>query len=249
MVHAAALKQVPVAEYNPIEFVNTNIMGAQNIIEACYNSKVKKVVALSTDKAVAPKNFYGATKLCSDKLFISANNIIGKSKTVFSVVRYGNVDGSRGSVIPLFLSLIKEGKPLPVTSLSMTRFSISLEKAINLVLTAFEKSIGGEIYIPKLPSYSLKDLVKAINPPKGFRIIGKRQGEKLHEELITIEESEEIYDFKNYYVLFNNNLLTGRAKTFIKKMKKRKILKNFSYNSNASKKLSVSEIKKIINKH
>ena len=249
VVHAAALKQVPVAEYNPIEFVNTNIMGAQNIIEACYNSKVKKVVALSTDKAVAPKNFYGATKLCSDKLFISANNIIGKSKTVFSVVRYGNVDGSRGSVIPLFLSLIKEGKPLPVTSLSMTRFSISLEKAIILVLTAFEKSIGGEIYIPKLPSYSLKDLVKAINPPKGFRIIGKRQGEKLHEELITIEESEEIYDFKNYYVLFNNNLLTGRAKTFIKKMKKRKILKNFSYNSNASKKLSVSEIKKIINKH
>ena len=249
VVHAAALKQVPTSEYNPFETINTNIFGAQNVIEAALERNVKKVVALSTDKASSPINLYGATKLCSDKLFISANNIIGKSKTVFSVVRYGNVDGSRGSVIPLFLSLIKEGKPLPVTSLSMTRFSISLEKAIILVLTAFEKSIGGEIYIPKLPSYSLKDLVKAINPPKGFRIIGKRQGEKLHEELITIEESEEIYDFKNYYVLFNNNLLTGRAKTFIKKMKKRKILKNFSYNSNASKKLSVSEIKKIINKH
>ncbi len=246
VVHAAALKQVPAAEYNPMEFVNTNILGAQNLIEACFVSKVKKVIALSTDKAVAPKNFYGATKLCSDKLFISANNIIGKNKTIFSVVRYGNVDGSRGSVIPLFLSLNREGKSLPVTSLSMTRFSISMVEAINLVFESLKKSVGGEVYIPKLSSYSLKTLVQAINPKKGYHLIGKRHGEKLHEELITFEESEDIYNFNKYYILFSSNLLSGRAKQFMNKMKKNKFKKPFSYNSDQNKKLSVINLKKII---
>ena len=246
VIHAAALKQVPAAEYNPIEFVNTNIIGAQNLIEACFYSKVRKVVALSTDKAVAPKNFYGATKLCSDKLFISANNIMGKRKISFSVVRYGNVDGSRGSVIPLFVSLNKKKKILPVTDLSMTRFSISINNAVKLVTTAIKDSIGGEIYIPKLSSYSIKDLVKAINPKKGFKIIGKRQGEKLHEELINIEESEDIYEFKNFYILFSNNLLGKKARLFLKKVKKYKVKKAFSYNSNQNRRLSIIELKKII---
>jgi len=248
VVHAAALKQVPAAEYNPIEFVNTNILGAQNLIEACYVSKIKKIIALSTDKAVAPKNFYGATKLCSDKLFISANNIIGKKKTIFSVVRYGNVDGSRGSVLPLFLSLNNERKSLPVTSLSMTRFSISMSEAIDLVFNALKTSIGGEVYIPKLPSYSLQTLIKAINPHKGYHVIGKRHGEKLHEELVTYEESEDIFDLKKYYILFSSNLLSDRSKKFMQKMKKFKSKKPFSYNSNENKRLSVPELKKLIKK-
>lgn len=248
VVHAAALKQVPAAEYNPIEFVKTNILGAQNIIEACYFSKVKKVVALSTDKAVAPKNFYGATKLCSDKLFITANNIIGKNDTTFSVVRYGNVDGSRGSVIPLFLSIDKDLKPLPVTDLSMTRFSISMGEAIELVFKALSHSVGGEIFIPKIPSYSLQNLVTAINPKFGYRIIGKRYGEKIHEELITHEESEDIYDFKKYYVLFSGNLLGSKARNFRKKNNNFKSKKLFSYNSNENKKLTVLELRKRIKK-
>ena len=245
VIHAAALKQVPAAEYNPIEFVNTNILGAQNIIEACFYSNVSKVIALSTDKAVAPKNFYGATKLCSDKLFVSANNIIGKKKTKFAMVRYGNVNGSRGSVIPLFLSLNEQKEKLPVTDLSMTRFSISMEEAIKLVVNAIRKSTGGEIYIPKLPSYSLKNLLEAIRPVKGFEIIGKRQGEKLHEELINYEESEDIYNFKNYYVLYSG-LNAARSQVFASKNKKFKIKKQFSYNSEKNKRLSVTELKKII---
>ena len=183
LIHAAALKQVPAAEYNPIEFVKTNILGAQNIIEACFSNSVEKVIALSTDKAVAPKNLYGATKLCSDKLFISANNIIGKKKTKFSVVRYGNVNSSRGSVIPLFIHYNKIGKTLPVTNLEMTRFSITMNDAIDLVYNAIKKCFGGETFIPKIPSYKLSDLVKAINPKKGYKIIGIRYGEKMHEEL------------------------------------------------------------------
>ena len=245
VIHAAALKQVPAAEYNPIEFVNTNILGAQNIIEACFYSNVTKVIALSTDKAVAPKNFYGATKLCSDKLFVSANNIIGKKKTKFAVVRYGNVNGSRGSVIPLFLSLNKEEKKLPITDLSMTRFSISMEEAIKLVVVAIRKSTGGEIYIPKLPSYSLKDLLEAIRPVKGFEIIGKRQGEKSHEELINYEESEDIYDFKSFYVLYSG-LNAARTQVFVDKNIKFKIKKKFSYNSEKNERLTITELKKII---
>ena len=246
VIHAAALKQVPAAEYNPIEFVKTNILGAQNIIEACFSNNIEKVIALSTDKAVAPKNLYGATKLCSDKLFISTNNIIGKRKTKFSLVRYGNVNGSRGSVIPLFKHYDNVGKTLPVTDLEMTRFSITMNDAINLVFTAMKNSFGGEIFIPKIPSYKLSDLVKAINPKKGFKIIGVRYGEKIHEELINFEESEHIYDFGKYYVHFTDNLISENIKNSINKIKKFRVKKKFSYNSKNNTFLSIRELKKIL---
>ncbi|MDC3070049.1 UDP-N-acetylglucosamine 4,6-dehydratase (inverting) [bacterium] len=246
VIHAAALKQVPAAEYNPIEFVKTNILGAQNIIESCFLNNVDKVIALSTDKAVAPKNLYGATKLCSDKLFISANNIIGKKKTKFSVVRYGNVNNSRGSVIPLFKHYDEMGKSLPVTNLNMTRFSIKMEDAINLVYIAMKKSFGGEIFIPKIKSYKLSDLVKAINPKKGYRITGVRYGEKMHEELINFDESEHIYNFGKYYIHFTDNLMSHKIKNSIKKIKKFKIEKKFSYNSKDNTYLSIKELRKIL---
>ena len=246
LVHAAALKQVPAAEYNPIEFVKTNILGAQNIIEACFSNNVKKVIALSTDKAVAPKNLYGATKLCSDKLFISANNIIGKKKTKFSVVRYGNVNSSRGSVIPLFIDYDKQGKTLPVTDLKMTRFSITMNEAIALVFNAIKKSFGGEIFIPKIPSYRLSDLVKAINPKKGFKIVGMRFGEKVHEELINFDESEHIYDFGNHYIHLTDNLISGEIRNSIKKIQNKKIKMKFSYNSKDNSYLSIKDLKKLL---
>jgi FlaA1/EpsC-like NDP-sugar epimerase len=246
LIHAAALKQVPAAEYNPIEFVKTNILGAQNIIEACFSNNVQKVIALSTDKAVAPKNLYGATKLCSDKLFISANNIIGKKKTKFSVVRYGNVNSSRGSVIPLFMHYNKIGKTLPVTDLEMTRFSITMNDAINLVFNAIKKSFGGEIFIPKISSYKLSDLVKAINPKKGFKIIGVRFGEKMHEELINFDESEHIYDFGKYYIHLTDNLISGDIQKSIKKIQNKKVKKKFSYNSKDNSYLSIQDLKKLI---
>jgi len=246
LIHAAALKQVPAAEYNPIEFVKTNILGAQNIIESCFSNNVKKVIALSTDKAVAPKNLYGATKLCSDKIFISANNIIGKKKTKFSVVRYGNVNSSRGSVIPLFIHHDKIGKPLPVTDLNMTRFSITMKDAVELVYNAILKSFGGEIFIPKIPSYKLSDLVKAIKPKKGFKIIGKRFGEKMHEELINFDESEHIYDFGKYYIHFTDNLISGEIQNSIKKITNKKVKIKFSYNSKDNTFLTIKELKKII---
>ena len=246
LVHAAALKQVPAAEYNPIEFVKTNILGAQNIIEACFSNNVQKVIALSTDKAVAPKNLYGATKLCSDKIFISANNIIGKKKTKFSVVRYGNVNSSRGSVIPLFIEYNKQGKTLPVTDLKMTRFSITMTEAISLVFNAIRDSFGGEIFIPKIPSYKLSDLVKAINPKKGFKIVGTRFGEKMHEELINFDESEHIYDFGKYFIHLTDNLISGDIKKSIKKIQNKKIKKKFSYNSKDNSYLTIKDLKKLI---
>lgn len=246
VVHAAALKQVPAAEYNPIEFVKTNIIGAQNIVESCYNNNIKKVIALSTDKAVSPINLYGATKLCSDKLFVSANNIIGKKNVSFSVVRYGNVDGSRGSVIPLFLELNRKNLSLPVTDLKMTRFSISMQEAIKLVFFALKNSIGGEIFIPKIYSYDLESLVKAIKPSKGFHVTGKRVGEKTHEELISIEESGDAFEIPNYYILFGKNNFSRKSKKFYKKMKKFKLKKLFSYNSLNNKKLSIKQLENII---
>ena len=246
LVHAAALKQVPVAEYNPIEFIKTNILGAQNIIEACFSNNVEKVISLSTDKAVAPKNLYGATKLCSDKIFISANNIIGKKKTKFSVVRYGNVNSSRGSVIPLFLHYNRMNKLLPVTDLKMTRFSITMNDAIELVYNAIKKSFGGEIFIPKIPSYKLSDLVKAINPKKGYKITGKRFGEKMHEELINFDESEHIYDFGGYYVHFTENLISQNIRKSINKIQKLKVKKKFSYNSKDNTYLTIKDLKKIL---
>jgi FlaA1/EpsC-like NDP-sugar epimerase len=183
VIHAAALKQVPTAEYNPFEAVKTNVLGAQNVIEAALESGVRRVVALSTDKAAAPINLYGATKLCSDKLFIAANNMRGNRDIFFSVVRYGNVMGSRGSVIPFFLERRKTGV-LPVTDERMTRFNISLEEGVDMVFYALEHSLGGEIYVPKIPSYRIMDVVEAIGPECSKPIVGIRPGEKLHEEIL-----------------------------------------------------------------
>jgi UDP-N-acetylglucosamine 4,6-dehydratase (inverting) len=200
VIHAAALKQVPAAEYNPFEFIKTNVLGAQNIIDAALDTNVSNVVALSTDKAAAPINLYGATKLCSDKLFVAANNIKGKHNVKFSVVRYGNVMGSRGSVIPFFLEKRKDGV-LPITDLNMTRFNISLEEGVDMVLYAAENAAGGEIFVPKIPSYKITDVASAISPSAKIENVGIRPGEKLHEEMITSSDSYNTVDVGKYYVI------------------------------------------------
>ena len=200
VVHAAALKQVPAAEYNPIEFVKTNVLGAENIIQACLDTAVERVVALSTDKAAAPINLYGATKLCSDKLFIAANNIKGQRDLRFSVVRYGNVMGSRGSVIPFFLDKAKTGV-LPITDPEMTRFNISLSEGVNMVLWSLQNALGGELFVPKIPSYRITDIAEAIGPSCEKPIIGIRPGEKLHEEMITVSDSYSTIDLGKYYAI------------------------------------------------
>jgi UDP-N-acetylglucosamine 4,6-dehydratase/5-epimerase len=200
VIHAAALKQVPTAEYNPFEAVKTNILGAQNIINVAIDQKVKKVVALSTDKAANPINLYGATKLCSDKLFIAGNSYVGREHTVFSVVRYGNVVGSRGSVIPLFLKLRETGA-LPITDPRMTRFWITLEQSVNFVLATLERMVGGELFVPKIPSMNIMDLAKAIGPECATEIIGIRPGEKLHELMISKDDAPNTEEFKDYYVI------------------------------------------------
>ena len=200
LVHAAALKQVPAAEYNPMEFIKTNVLGSENIVQACLDTNVKKVIALSTDKAAAPINLYGATKLCSDKLFIAANNIIGEKEISFSVVRYGNVMGSRGSVIPFYLQEAKKGI-LPITDSSMTRFNISLEEGVDMVIWALINSIGGEIFVPKIPSYNILDLAEAISPKAKKKIVGIRPGEKIHEEMITSTDSIYTIELEKYYAI------------------------------------------------
>ena len=200
VVHAAALKQVPAAEYNPFEFIKTNILGAQNVVEASLKAGVTRVVALSTDKAAAPINLYGATKLCSDKLFVSANNVRGSRNISFSVVRYGNVMGSRGSVIPFFLSQKKTGV-LPITDPEMTRFNITLEDGVRMVLWALEHAKGGEIFVPKIPSYRVMDLAEAIGPDCEKRVIGIRPGEKIHEEMITSSDSKNTVDLGAYFAI------------------------------------------------
>lgn len=200
VIHAAALKQVPAAEYNPFECIKTNVLGAQNVIEACLDAGVKRVVALSTDKAAAPINLYGATKLCSDKLFTAANNIKGHRDLRFSVVRYGNVMGSRGSVIPFFLECRKTGV-LPITDPAMTRFNISLQDGVDMVLWALENAQGGEIFVPKIPSYRITDLAKAIGPDCEHIIIGIRPGEKIHEEMITGSDSFNTVDLGKYFAI------------------------------------------------
>jgi UDP-N-acetylglucosamine 4,6-dehydratase/5-epimerase len=200
VIHAAALKHVPIAEYNPMECIKTNINGAQNVIQAAIKNEVKKVIALSTDKASSPINLYGATKLASDKLFVAANNMVGKRKTRFSVVRYGNVVGSRGSVIPFFKKLINEGaKELPITDEKMTRFLITLEDGVNFVLNNFERMYGGEIFIPKIPSMKMTDLATSLAPNLPHKIIGIRPGEKMHEVMITADDR--VVEFDNYYVI------------------------------------------------
>lgn len=203
VIHAAAMKQVPACEYNPFEAIKTNINGAENIIEAALDKNVKKVIALSTDKAVNPINLYGGTKLVSDKLFISANAYSGGKGTIFSIVRYGNVCGSRGSVIPFFKSLIEQGiKELPITDFEMTRFWISLEEGINLVLKALEDSKGGETYISKIPSFKIVDLAKAMLSDCDLKNVGIREGEKLHEVMITKDDSRTTYEYEKHYIIY-----------------------------------------------
>lgn len=200
VIHAAALKQVPAAEYNPFECIKTNVLGAQNLIEACLDNGVQRVVALSTDKAAAPVNLYGATKLCSDKLFIAANNIKGNRDIRFSVVRYGNVLGSRGSVIPFFLERRKSGM-LPITDDRMTRFNISLQEGVDMVLWAVEHAWGGEVLVPKIPSYRITDVATAIAPECRQEVVGIRPGEKIHEEMITSSDSSNTVDMDRYYAI------------------------------------------------
>ena len=246
VIHAAALKQVPSGEYNPFEVINTNIVGAQNVIEACLNTDVKKVVALSSDKASSPLNLYGATKLCADKLFIAANNYIGKKKLSFSVVRYGNVMGSRGSVIPLFIKQ-KEKGILSITDKEMTRFNITMTESINLVIWTIQNSYGADIIVPKIPSYRIIDVVKSICENCKIQIIGKRPGEKLHEEMISSEESSNTISTKKYYIILqqNNN---AQKKYYNKKLFSKSLPKNFSYNSKSNSIfLSVADLKKFNN--
>ncbi|MEC5162227.1 UDP-N-acetylglucosamine 4,6-dehydratase/5-epimerase [Janthinobacterium sp. CG_23.3] len=245
VIHAAALKQVPAAEYNPFECIKTNVLGAQNLIEACLDSKVQKVVALSTDKAAAPINLYGATKLCSDKLFIAANNIRGRRDISFSVVRYGNVMGSRGSVVPFFLSKRASGV-LPITDAEMTRFNISLQEGVDMVLWALENAMGGEILVPKIPSYRILDVAKAIGPECEHPIVGIRPGEKIHEEMITASDSLNTVDLGPYYAILpaNGNLTIQK---YCDTMKATPVAPGFSYNSGSNSDfLSVDELKKLI---
>jgi UDP-N-acetylglucosamine 4,6-dehydratase (inverting) len=198
VVHAAATKIVPTAEYNPFECVKTNIIGAMNLIDACIDRKVKRVVALSTDKASSPANLYGATKLASDKLFVAGNSYSGSTNTRFAVVRYGNVMGSRGSVIPFFMSIADKGR-LPITDERMTRFMITLEQGVDLVWRAFDDMVGGEIYVKKIPSMTITDIARAVAPDAGHDIIGIRPGEKLHEQMIGLEDSPHTYEYEDYY--------------------------------------------------
>ena len=248
VVHAAALKQVPSAEYNPTEYIMTNIVGAQNVIEASIDCNVKKVIALSTDKAAAPLNLYGATKLCSDKLFVAANNYAGSRKSTFSICRYGNVMGTRGSVIPLFLNEVKKGV-LPVTDKKMTRFNITLKESIDLVTYAINFSIGKEIFVPKIPSINILDLAKAIGPNCKIKVTGIRPGEKLHEEMITEDASLNTLENKHYYIILP---MTDKKtqNLYLKKFKAKKVKHRFSYNSYENKKfLKVNEIRDLINKN
>ena len=240
VVHAAATKIVPTAEYNPFECVKTNVNGAMNLIDTCIDQGVKRVVALSTDKASAPANLYGATKLASDKLFVAGNSYSGSKKTKFSVVRYGNVMGSRGSVIPFFISLIKSGE-FPITDPRMTRFMISLEDGVNLVWQAFDDMVGGEIYIKKIPSIKLVDIATAISEKNKQKIVGIRPGEKLHEQMIGVEDAPYTYEYKKYFKILptiNNwssdlNRINGGVK----------VLDGFHYNSDSNSEwMSINEL-------
>lgn len=248
LVHAAALKQVPAAEYNPIEFINTNVLGAKNVVQACLDTEVRRVVALSTDKAAAPINLYGATKLCSDKLFIAANNIKGNRDLAFSVVRYGNVMGSRGSVIPFFLEKAKTGV-LPITDPAMTRFNISLGEGVAMVLWALENALGGELFVPKIPSYRITDVAEAIGPSCEKPITGIRPGEKIHEEMITASDSFTTMDLGDYYaILPSDGLLLERYRSEGRSF--RAVDPGFAYNSGSNPAfLSVDELRELIREH
>ncbi|RHX78273.1 UDP-N-acetylglucosamine 4,6-dehydratase (inverting) [Leptospira yasudae] len=246
VIHAAALKQVPAAEYNPFEAIKTNIIGGQNLIEACIDRGVKKVVALSTDKAAAPVNLYGATKLASDKLFVAANNFKGAHDIKFSVVRYGNVMGSRGSVIPFFLSKKKDGI-LPITDERMTRFNITLKDGVDLVLFALENMWGGEIYVPKIPSYRILDVAAAVAPECKTEIVGIRPGEKIHEEMITETDALSTIEFEKYFVILPSFKPTWSIDEFKKVFKGEYCKQGFRYNSGENTDwLTVEELKRLI---
>ncbi|HIC77924.1 MAG TPA: UDP-N-acetylglucosamine 4,6-dehydratase (inverting), partial [Sulfurovum sp.] len=246
VIHAAALKHVPVAEYNPMECIKTNINGAQNVIEAALACNVDKVIALSTDKAANPINLYGATKLASDKLFVAANNMVGSRRTRFSVVRYGNVTGSRGSVIPFFKKLIDKGATeLPITDENMTRFLITLEDGVNFVLKDFERMYGGEIFIPKIPSMYMTELAKAIAPTLPHKIIGIRPGEKLHEIMCPADDSHLTLEFDDHFVIQPTIQFTQNPDFSINKLGEKGIpvKQGFEYNSgNNTKWLSHTEL-------
>lgn len=245
VVHAAALKQVPTAEYNPFEFIKTNIIGAQNLIEACLDTQVRRVVALSTDKAAAPINLYGATKLASDKLFIAANNIRGRRDIRFAVVRYGNVMGSRGSVIPLFIEQRRTGL-LRITDPQMTRFNITLQEGVEMVLWALYHGRGGEIFVPKIPSYRIVDLADAIGPDCRREIIGIRPGEKIHEEMITASDSPHTVDLGCYYAILPSND-PGSISSYCATSGATPVPAGFSYNSGANPEfLDVDALRKLI---
>lgn len=245
VIHAAALKQVPSTEYNPFEAIQTNIFGAQNLIKACLNNNVKKVVALSTDKACSPVNLYGATKLCSDKLFVSANNIKGQKNIKFSVVRYGNVFGSRGSVYQVFRNL-KNSKFFPITHKDMTRFNISLNSGVSLVLWALEKAYGGEIIVPKLRSFKILDLAKAMDNKKKIQYIGIRAGEKIHEQMISSSDSYNTIEMNNSYVIINPEF-EGLKNFYLNKKNTKYVKEEFRYSSgNNGKFLDIKDLKKII---
>jgi UDP-N-acetylglucosamine 4,6-dehydratase/5-epimerase len=248
VVHAAALKQVPAAEYNPIEAVKTNIYGAENVIDAAIDKKVKKVIALSTDKSVNPINLYGATKLVSDKLFVAGNSYVGAQNTHFSVVRYGNVSGSRGSIIPLFKSLIDAKENiLPITDFQMTRFWITLDEAVSMVFNAINSSNGGELYVYKCPSFKVTDLAKAMSPNCEFKKIGIRPGEKIHEVMITEDDSRNTYEYRDYYIIYPDWGGWGKVIKIIPNG--RKVEKMFRYSSNTNKNwLPIEELKKLLDK-
>lgn len=245
VIHAAALKQVPAAEYNPIEAVKTNIYGAENIINAAIDKGVKKIIALSTDKAVNPINLYGATKLVSDKLFISGNAYVGEKDTLFSVVRYGNVSGSRGSVIPFFKTLIDQNqKVIPITDNRMTRFWITLDEAVDLVIKSIEEAKGGELYVKKCPSFKVTDLAKAMKEDCEFEDVGIRTGEKLHEVMVTEEDSRTTFEYDDHYIIYPDLDWWEKVnnKTGGKKVKDR-----FRYSSDNNEKwLSVEELRKLL---
>jgi UDP-N-acetylglucosamine 4,6-dehydratase (inverting) len=248
VVHAAALKQVPAAEYNPIEFINTNVLGAENVVQACLDTDVKRVVALSTDKAAAPINLYGATKLCSDKLFIAANNIKGSRDLRFSVVRYGNVMGSRGSVIPFFLEKAKTGV-LPITDPTMTRFNISLSEGVAMVLWALENALGGELFVPKIPSYRITDVAEAIGPNCEKQITGIRPGEKIHEEMITASDSFTTIDLGDYYAILPSD---GKVQQLYQEavISTNPVPQGFAYNSGSNPVfISVDQLRELIRAH
>ena len=248
VIHAAAMKHVPIAEYNPDECVKTNIHGAQNVIDAALETNVERVVALSTDKACAPINLYGATKLASDKLFVAANNISGWNTIKFSVVRYGNVMGSNGSVIPFYMKKRSEGV-LPITHTNMTRFNISIQGGVDMVMYALEHAWGGEIFVPKIPSYKITDIAEAIAPNAEIKIVGIRPGEKVHEEMITSSDSYLTYDLGKYYVILPSTPKWD-VQHFLTSNNAKRVVDGFSYNSlNNTEWLTVEELRSLIKEH